>query len=43
MRAGYGEALRGYFAIKTNSIMFVDFAGIQIFDAITLEANILLS
>ena len=43
MRAGYGEALRGYFASKTNPIMLVDFAGIKIFDAITVEANILLS
>ncbi len=41
MRAGYGEALRGYFASKTNPIMLVDFAGIKIFDAITVEANIL--
>ena len=40
---GYGEALRGYFASKTNPIMLVDFAGIKIFDAITVEANILLS
>ena len=39
MRAGYGEALRGYFASKTNPIMLVDFAGIKIFDAITVEAN----
>ena len=29
MRAGYGEALRGYFASKTNPIMLVDFAGIK--------------
>ena len=43
LRAGYGEALRGYFASKTNPIMLVDFAGIKIFDAITVEANILLS
>ena len=43
MRAGYGEALRGYFASKTNPIMLVDFAGIKLFDAITVEANILLS
>ena len=43
MRAGYGEALRGYFASKTHPIMLVDFAGIKIFDAITVEANILLS
>ena len=43
MRARYGEALRGYFASKTNPIMFVDFAGVKIFDAITVDANILLS
>ena len=43
MRAGYGEALRGYFASQTNPIMLIDFAGIKIFDAITVEANILLS
>ena len=43
MRAGYGESLRGYFASQTNPIMLVDFAGVKIFDAITVEANILLS
>ena len=43
MRARYGEALRGYFASKTNPIMLVDFAGVKIFDAITVDANILLS
>ena len=43
MRAGYGEALRDYFASQTNPIMLIDFAGIKIFDAITVEANILLS
>ena len=43
MRAGYGESLRGYFASQTDPIMLVDFAGVKIFDAITVEANILLS
>ena len=43
MRAGYGKYLRNYFTSQTNPIMLVDFAGIKIFDAITVDANILLS
>ena len=43
MRAGYGENLRNYFATKTNPTLLVDFAGVKIFDAATVEANILLT
>ncbi|RKW54239.1 MAG: class I SAM-dependent DNA methyltransferase, partial [Prevotella sp.] len=43
MRAGYGKYLRNYFTSQTNPIMLVDFAGIKIFDAIKVDANILLS
>ena len=42
MRARYGEALRKYFAIVTNPELLIDFAGIQIFDNVTVDTNILL-
>lgn len=42
MRAGYGEAIRKFFATKTNPIQLIDFAGVQIFDAATVDTNILL-
>ena len=43
MRAGYGELLRNYFVTKTNPTLLVDFAGVKIFDAATVETNILLT
>jgi len=42
MRAGYGEALRKFFAEKTNPKLLIDFAGKQLFDNVTVDNNILL-
>lgn len=42
MRAGYGESLRKYLAEKTNPILLIDFAGQKIFEAATVDTNILL-
>lgn len=42
MRAGYGETLRRFFAIKTKPKLLIDFAGIQLFDNVTVDNNILL-
>lgn len=42
MRAGYGKALRGFFATKTNPIQLIDFAGQKIFESATVDVNILI-
>ena len=42
MRAGYGKALRGFFAENTNPIILIDFAGQKIFESATVDVNILL-
>ncbi|MBU2493188.1 MAG: Eco57I restriction-modification methylase domain-containing protein [Bacteroidetes bacterium] len=42
MRAGYGEPLRRYLAEKTNPVLLIDFAGQKIFEAATVDTNILL-
>jgi len=42
MRAGYGESMRKFLANKTNPITLIDFAGQKIFDAATVDVNILL-
>jgi hypothetical protein len=42
MRAGYGESTRKYFAENTNPVLLVDFAGQKIFEAATVDTNILL-
>ena len=42
MRAGYGESTRNFFAKKTNPIILIDFAGQKIFEAATVDTNILL-
>ncbi len=42
MRAGYGESLRRFLAEKTNPVTLIDFAGQKIFDAATVDVNILL-
>jgi hypothetical protein len=42
MRAGYGESTRKFFAENTNPILLVDFAGQKIFDAATVDTNILM-
>jgi hypothetical protein len=42
MRAGYGESLRKYFTEKSNPILLIDFAGQKIFEAATVDTNILL-
>ncbi|MDO5523784.1 MAG: Eco57I restriction-modification methylase domain-containing protein [Bacteroidia bacterium] len=42
MRAGYGEATRKFLADKTNPLQLIDFAGQKIFDAATVDVNILL-
>ena len=42
MRAGYGEKTRGFFANKTNPMLLIDFAGVKIFESVTVDTNILL-
>ena len=42
MRAGYGEALRNFFAEKTNPLLLVDFSGQKIFESATVDVNILI-
>jgi len=42
MRTGYGEALRTFFANKTNPLRLIDFAGQKIFEAATVDVNILM-
>ena len=42
MRAGYGEALRTFFASKTNPLLLIDFAGVKVFDSATVDTNILI-
>ena len=42
MRAGYGEALRTFFANKTNPLLLIDFAGVKVFDSATVDTNILI-
>ncbi|MBS6195822.1 MAG: class I SAM-dependent DNA methyltransferase, partial [Clostridiales bacterium] len=42
MRAGYGKALRGFFAQKTNPLILIDFAGQKIFESATVDVNILM-
>ncbi|MCK9499004.1 MAG: DUF559 domain-containing protein, partial [Bacteroidales bacterium] len=42
MRAGYGESTRKFFAEHTNPILLIDFAGQKIFDAATVDVNILM-
>ena len=41
MRAGYGQKIRSYFATKTNPKLLVDFSGIKLFEAATVDVNIL--
>ena len=42
MRAGYGEKLRSFLASKTNPVLLIDFAGQKVFEAATVDVNILL-
>lgn len=42
MRAGYGESTRKFFAENTNPLLLIDFAGQKIFEAATVDTNILL-
>ena len=42
MRAGYGEALRGFFVKHTEPLQLVDFGGVQVFESATVDTNILL-
>jgi hypothetical protein len=42
MRAGYGTSIRNFFANNTNPIQLIDFAGQKIFEAATVDTNILL-
>ncbi|MCI7145917.1 MAG: Eco57I restriction-modification methylase domain-containing protein, partial [Clostridiales bacterium] len=42
MRAGYGKALRGFFAKETNPKQLIDFAGQKIFESATVDVNILI-
>jgi hypothetical protein len=42
MRANYGVSTRKYFIEHTNPLLLVDFGGYQVFDAATVDTNILL-
>ena len=42
MRAGYGEATRKFFIENTNPLIFIDFAGVKVFETATVDVNILL-
>ncbi|MDR2651615.1 MAG: Eco57I restriction-modification methylase domain-containing protein, partial [Prevotellaceae bacterium] len=42
MRAGYGENTRKFFAEKTNPELFIDFAGVKVFESATVDTNILM-
>ncbi len=42
MRAGYGEKTRDFFAMQTNPMLLIDFAGVKIFESATVDTNILL-
>ena len=42
MRAGFGEAIRKFFAERTNPKKLIDFGGIQVFESATVDTNILL-
>ena len=42
MRAGYGEALRMFFAENTNPLLLVDFAGQKIFKSATVDVSLLI-
>jgi hypothetical protein len=42
MRAGFGEAIRKFFAEHTNPKKLIDFGGIQVFESATVDTNILL-
>ena len=42
MRAEYGEATRKFFIEHTNPLIFIDFAGIKVFEMATVDVNILL-
>ncbi|MBV6420168.1 MAG: hypothetical protein DAHOPDDO_01396 [Ignavibacteriaceae bacterium] len=42
MRAGYGESTRKFFVENTNPVLLIDFAGQKIFEAATVDTNILL-
>ena len=41
MRAGYGEALRGFLSTQCNPIQLIDFANNKIFESATVLVNIL--
>jgi adenine-specific DNA-methyltransferase len=43
MRTAYGEKLRSYFINNTNPLWLIDFSGYQVFDAATVNANILIA
>lgn len=42
MRAKYGEKLRSFFAANTNPLVLIDFGGYEVFEAATVDANILI-
>ena len=42
MRTAYGEKTRKFFAEKTNPLLLIDFAGQKIFEAATVDTNILM-
>lgn len=42
MRAGYGEKTRKFLADNTNPLILIDFGGVKVFDAATVDANVLI-
>lgn len=43
MRAGYGKSLRNFLATKTQPLKLIDFGSYQVFDAATVDSNILIT
>jgi len=43
MRAGYGKSLRNFLATKTQPLKLIDFGGYQVFEAATVDSNILIT
>lgn len=43
MRAGYGKALRKFLATQTYPAKLIDFGGYQVFEAATVDSNILIA
>ncbi len=43
MRASYGDSMRDFLLTETNPMQLIDFSNLQLFDAVTVNTNILIS